>query len=369
MPRMRTQAHPISDSERCRRHERPIPDPVASLHRKGGQTMRFSITALRLLFLGLALSLAGCNSSGAEKNDGNVVLRVGDQMHALKSLIDSAGEGEPQNYTIKWASFVGGPPIIAAQTGGSLDVGWMAETPLIFAQAAGSPVKVIAVSRSATPEGSPYALVVKKDSPIRSIRDLKGKSVAYMRGTVLHYMVARLLEDAGLSLNDVRSVQVTGFGSSLLDQDATDALTLTEPFLTQLLDAGKIRVLATGAAPNTPGFNYLVASDAALADPAKAEAIGDLVARAARATRWQRENVAAAAPALAKVYKIDAPLAEKMIERSPSRFSPIDPSIIAAHQSEADLFKKLGLIRNRLDAGKIFDARYHAQISKVENGQ
>ncbi|MFA7595636.1 MAG: ABC transporter substrate-binding protein [Novosphingobium sp.] len=331
--------------------------------------MRFFINPLRFLFLGLALSLAGCNSSQSSNDDSGVVLHVGDQLKGLKSLIDSAGEGEPRDYTIKWANFVGGPPIIAAQTGGSIDVGWMAETPLIFAQAAGSPVRVVAVSTSAKPDGSAYALVVKPNSPIRSIADLKGKSVAYMRGTVLHYMVARLLEDAGLSLHDVRSVQVTGFGSSLLDQDVADALTLTEPYLTQLLEAGKIRVLATGAPPATPGFNYLVASDAALADPVKAKAIGDLVARAARATRWQRENVAQAAPDLATVYRIEPRIAEKMIERSPSRYAPIGPSIIAAHQSEADLFHKLGLIRTRLDASKIFDPRYDALIAQVENDQ
>jgi sulfonate transport system substrate-binding protein len=245
----------------------------------------------------------------------------------------------------------------------------MAETPLIFAQAAGSPVKVVAVSTSAKPDGSAYALVVKTNSPIRSIADLKGKSVAYMRGTVLHYMVARLLEDAGLSLHDVRSVQVTGFGSSQLDQNVADALTLTEPYLTQLLEAGKIRVLATGSPPATPGFNYLVASDAALADPINAKAIGYLEARAARATRWQRENVAQAAPDLAKVYRIEPRIAEKMIERSPSRYAPIGPSIIAAHQAEADLFHKLGLIRTRLDESKIFDPRYDALIAQVENDQ
>jgi len=343
--------------------QRPLP-PHAE-----GKPMGSFVNALRFLFLGLALSLAGCSSPSPGDSGSGVVLRVGDQLQGLKSLLDGAGEGEPKGYTIKWANFVSGPPIIAAQTGGSLDVGWMAETPLIFAQAAGSPVKVVAVSTSAKPDGSAYALVVKANSRIRSIADLKGKSVAYMRGTVLHYMVARLLEDAGLSLHDVRSVQVTGFGSSLLDQNATDALTLTEPYLTQLLEARKIRVLATGAPPATPGFIYLVASDAALADPAKAKAIGDLVARAARATRWQRENVVKAAPHLAKVYKIEPDIAEKMIERSPSRYAPIDPSIVAAHQSEADLFHKLGLIRTRLDASKIFDPRYDAQIAQVENGQ
>ncbi|KGB56948.1 Aliphatic sulfonate ABC transporter periplasmic ligand-binding protein [Sphingopyxis sp. LC81] len=327
--------------------------------------MKLSLTPFRTLAAGAFLSLAAC---GAAPDSGKT-LKIGDQLHALKSSLDVSGEGAPTGYKIEWANFVGGPPIIAAQTGGSLDVGWMAETPLIFAQAAGSPVKVVAVSKTVAGGGSPYALVVKPDSPIRSIADLKGKSVSFMKGTVLHYFVARLLDKQGLSLKDIKTVQATGFGTGLLDKGSADAITIGEPYLTQALDAGKVRVLASGAPPNTPGFFYLVASDAALADPVKAKAIGDLVARAARATRWQRENPAKAAPALAKRYNVDAAVAEKIITRAPASYAPIDDAIIAAHQDEADLFFKEGLIRKKLDAAQIFDKRYDDIVAAQESAK
>jgi sulfonate transport system substrate-binding protein len=324
--------------------------------------MKLSLSPLRTLVAGAFLSLAACGGAP----DSGTTLKIGDQLHALQSSLEVAGEGQPAGYKIEWANFVGGPPIIAAQTGGSLDVGWMAETPLIFAQAAGSPVKVVAVSKTVAGGGSPYALVVKPDSPIRSVADLKGKSVSFMKGTVLHYFVARLLDKQGLSLKDIKTVQATGFGTGLLDKGSADAITIGEPYLTQALDAGKVRVLASGAPPNTPGFFYLVASDAALADPVKAKAIGDLVARTARATRWQRENIAKAAPALAKRYHVDAKTAEKILRRTPAGYAPIDDAIVAAHQDEADLFVKEGLIRKKLDASKIFDKRYDAIVAAQE---
>ena len=323
--------------------------------------MKLSLIPLRAFAAGALLSLAACGGPA----DSGTTLKIGDQLHALKSSLDVSGEGQPTDYKIEWANFVGGPPIIAAQTGGSLDVGWMAETPLIFAQAAGSPVKVVAVSKTVAGGGSPYALVVKPNSPIRSIADLKGKSVSFMKGTVLHYFVARLLDKQGLSLKDITQVQATSFGTGLLDKDAADAVILTEPFLTELEQAGKIRILATGA-DYTPGFNYLVASEAALADPAKAKAIGDLVARAARAQRWQREHVKEAAPALAKQYNVSATVAERILERSPSRYTPIDDVVIAKHQAEADLFLKEGLIRKKLDVGTIFDKRYNGIAAAQE---
>ncbi|WP_077146963.1 aliphatic sulfonate ABC transporter substrate-binding protein [Sphingopyxis sp. KK2] len=327
--------------------------------------MKLSLSPLRALAAGVLLTLAACGGSGAD----GTTIKVADQLHALKSSLDAAGQSEPSDYKLEWANFVGGPPIIAAQTGGSIDVGWMAETPLIFAQAAGSPVKVVAVSRTVDGGGSPYALVVKPDSPIRSIADLKGKSVSFMKGTVLHYFVAGLLEKQGLSLRDIKQIQAQGFGTGLLDKGSADAITIGEPYLTQALEAKKVRVLASGAPPNTPGFFYLVASDAALADPAKAKAIGDLVRRAALATKWQRENIEKAAPALAKRYNVDAKTAEAILRRTPSRYSPITPAIIAAHQDEADLFFKEGLVRQKLDAGKIFDNRYDAVIAGVETGE
>ena len=66
-----------------------------------------------------------------------------------------------------------------------------------------------------------------------------------------------------------------------------------------------------------------------------------------------------AAPALAKQYNVSAAIAERIIERSPSRYTPIDADVIAEHQAEADLFLKEGLIRKKLDAAAIFDKRYN----------
>ena len=312
-----------------------------------------------------ALLLAGCGNSGS---DDAPSLRVADQLNAMQSVLTAASENEPQGYTIQWSNFIGGPTVIAAQTGGSVDLGWMAETPLVFAQAAGSPVKVVAVAKGTRDDSSNVALVVGANSPIRTIADLRGKKVGYMPGTITQYLVVKVLDEAGLKPDDVTAVRATSLSTATLDGSLVDAFVTAEPQLTQGLASGKLRVLAYGGQPRTPGFNYLVASDEALADPKRAALIGEFVTTMARATKWQRENVEKAAPVTAKTYKVTPEVAEQILRRTPTRYTPIDASIIAAHQEEADLFHKLGVIRTRIDATKLFDDRYNHLVAQVESG-
>lgn len=318
---------------------------------------------LSLALLAAGLFLAGCSKSADEDLP---TLHVADQLHAVQSVLKAAGEDQPEGYRIQWSNFVGGPGVIAAQTGGSVDVGWMAETPLVFAQAAGSPVKVVAVSRGVRSNSSNVALVVAASSPIRSAADLKGKKVGYAPGTIAQYLVARALEEEGLSLKDVEHVRIASFNTASLD-GTIDAVVTAEPVLSKSLAEGKLRVLAYGGQPLTPGFGYLVASNGALADPKRSELIGDFAVRVARAVRWQRENIDKAAQTAAKTYNVTPEIAADILERTPTRYAPIDAAVVAEHQKEADLFHRLGLIRSRVDAAKLFDNRYDTLIAEAES--
>ncbi|MCC5643010.1 ABC transporter substrate-binding protein [Nostoc sp. CHAB 5824] len=58
-----------------------------------------------------------------------------------------------------------------------------------------------------TGEGS--AIIVLKDSPIKTLADIKGKKVAYSRGTAQTFFVVKALEQAGLTISDIQSVNLT----------------------------------------------------------------------------------------------------------------------------------------------------------------
>jgi sulfonate transport system substrate-binding protein len=316
------------------------------------------------LLLGVFLLLSGCDG---HSKSGPIVLRVGDQLHMLETLLKAAGEDKPgDGYSVEWSNFVGGPAVIAAQTGGSVDLGWMYETPLVFAQAAGSPIKVIAAARPVRPGTSPVALVVALRSPIHDVADLRGRSVGFLPGTVTQYLVVRLLEQAGMTLSDIRPVTLSTLGSALLDNGTVDAAVTVDPYLSQMLADGKTRIVASGGEPLTPDLQYIVASNRVLADPSRDAALGDFIARVARSMRKRQEQPDAEAPVYAKALGFPVPIVEQYLKRAPARFTPIDGGVISAQQTLANTFFKLGLVSRQTDANQLFDHRYDGLVAKVE---
>ncbi len=287
-----------------------------------------------------------------------VTLHVGDQQSdsKLQLILRGSGEEAKAPYTIDWTVSQNGPVMIAAMTGGSVDVGKMSETPLVFAQAAGSPVRVVYAAKPADRATSSLAIVVNKDSKLKKIADLKGKKVGYSPGTVLQYLLANALDSVGLKLSDVQLVTATP-GVDLLASGDADAILSGDPSMSTNLEAGSTRILASGA-KYTPGFHYLVARKGALDDPKLSAAIGDFVKRVARAEKWFNEHPAAAAKLVATQSKLPVPVAKVVNTRAPLSYGPITPDVIAAQQEEADFFFAQGTIKAKLDAKALFDTRY-----------
>src|SRR5271166_6137299 len=139
-------------------------------------------------------SAAQPSASGTSIPPGTV-LRVGEQLKNLSTILALGGQDRNFPYQVQYSEFVGGPPMLQAFEGGSLDVGFIASTPLIFAQAAGQPVTAVAGWASA---GSPYALVSAPTvHSIRSWADLRGKRVAFQEGTALESALLEGLQSAG----------------------------------------------------------------------------------------------------------------------------------------------------------------------------
>ncbi|WP_437571421.1 glutathione S-transferase N-terminal domain-containing protein [Sorangium sp. So ce542] len=136
----------------------------------------------------LALSVAACSKAGDAPAAGEsaavdlatVTLRIGEQTGIVKSGLEAAGQLEGVPYTIEWATFTAGPPLLEAINADAVDIGAVGDTPPIFAQAAGAPIRIVAVTRN-RPEYK--AILVPKGSSVRALRELKGKKVAVAKGS------------------------------------------------------------------------------------------------------------------------------------------------------------------------------------------
>ncbi|AYG69637.1 MULTISPECIES: aliphatic sulfonate ABC transporter substrate-binding protein [unclassified Rhizobium] len=103
---------------------------------------------------------------------------------------------------IRWVQSTGSNKALEFLNAGSIDFGSTAGAAALIARVNGNPVKSIYVY--SRPEWT--ALVTRADSPISTVQDLKGKTIAVTRGTDPHIFLVRALADAGLKQSDVKLV-------------------------------------------------------------------------------------------------------------------------------------------------------------------
>ncbi|GAB3672776.1 ABC transporter substrate-binding protein [Actinocorallia lasiicapitis] len=311
----------------------------------------------------VALTAAACSgkSDSPSSTDGAVTLRVGvlGTANTQEALLKAAGQldGLP-GYKIEWSLFPAGPQLVEAEKAGAVDIGLTATTPAIFAQAAGTPIKIVAAYQLKDATKSAQAILVPKDSPIKSVAELKGKKVALTNGTILQYLTIKALGKNGLGYKDITPVDlpVTDAFAAFKRGDV-DAWTTIDPYVTQAVAQTGARVLVSGAGLQVDGWVQL-ARQKALDDPKTAEAIADYVKRINTAQVWQQSNLDTWAGTYATLNKIPEPLAKQLLINSGYVPVKIDQTVIAAQQNQADAYQGLGLLPKKLNVAAEFDNRF-----------
>ncbi|HZT55580.1 MAG TPA: PhnD/SsuA/transferrin family substrate-binding protein, partial [Burkholderiaceae bacterium] len=155
----------------------------------------------RLLQIGAATALLG-RAAFARAAETPAQLRIGFQKSAVNLVIlkqQGALEKRFPGARVSWIEFPAGPQLLEALAVGSLDFGLTGDSPPVFAQAAGKDLLYVGAE---PPKPLSSAILVKPDSPLRTLADLKGKRVAFQKGSSAHYLTVRAIEKAGLQWND-----------------------------------------------------------------------------------------------------------------------------------------------------------------------
>ncbi len=301
----------------------------------------------RLFSIALAATFAVPLLNAAPAAASDKVIRIGYQKYGTLVLLKGKGLLEKKleqiGYTVTWAEFPAGPQLLEALNVGAVDFGTTGETPPIFAQAAGAPLVYVAHEPPA-PRGE--AILVPKGSPIQNVADLKGKTVALNKGSNVHFLLVKALEEAGLKYSDIKtSFLPPADARAAFEQGAVDAWVIWDPFQAAAELAIEARELRNGEGIVPNHQFYLGAKPFVDGHP---EAVDTVIAAVAEIDEWTKANPAAAAAELAPSVGIPADVLAVALARQSYGVKALDDSIVKQQQAIADTFFDLGLIPNRI---------------------
>ena len=310
--------------------------------------MRWFKRLIAVAVLSMSTVLAGVGASyGQDK-----VVRIGFQKYGKLVLLKSKGSLEPKlkalGYSVTWIEFPSGPPLLEAINVGAVDFGNTGESPPIFAQAAGAPIRYVAYEPPA-PTGE--AILIPKDSPLKSVADLRGKKVALNKGANVHYLLVKALEKAGVKYSDITPVFLApGDARAAFERGSVDAWAIWDPFQAAAEAATQAKTLADGTDTVANHQFYLSSQKFLESDPRILDAI---LAGLREVDEWAKTDIRAVAEQLSPSVGLPVSVLEVALKRQAYGIKPIDAQVIAEQQKLADTFLALGLIPKAITVSEV----------------
>ena len=291
------------------------------------------------------MMLTGCSKDQAKET---ITLNIGFQKYGILPIVKERGDLEKalqaQGVNIKWVEFPAGPQLLEGLNVGSVVLGEAGEAPPLFAQAANSNLVYVA-NQPAAPKAE--ALVVPKDSGIKTVADLKGKRVALNKGSNVHYLLLKVLEANHLTLNDIEVIYLPPSDARAdFEKGAVDAWVIWDPFFAAAEQQIGARVLATGEKLVSNHQFYLADLKFAEANP---KIIQTVVKELNLSTQWVASHQDEAAKLLEKPTGLDFNILKSSISRMGFGVQSISPAVISEQQRVADAFYEQKLIPNKLN--------------------
>lgn len=247
---------------------------------------------------------------------------------------------------VTWHEFASGLPLLEALNVGAIDLSAdVADTVPIFALAAGAQLTYIAQE---APSPSAQAILVKADSPIKTVADLKGKRVGFAKAAGAHYLLLAALNKHGLSLKDVQPAYVApADGRAAFERGSIDAWVIWDPFLSAVERQSATRVLADGRNLADYQRYYLAATKFVTLRP---DVVKDVVDALQRTGKWVKQSPRQAAALLSPVWGLDAATIEQANSHRSYEVRAVVPEHLGEQQKIADAFLAEGLLPKKVNA-------------------
>ncbi|MFO1105104.1 MAG: aliphatic sulfonate ABC transporter substrate-binding protein [Amaricoccus sp.] len=282
-------------------------------------------------------------------------LRIGWQKNGVLALAKSQQALEKRfadrGLAISWAEFSSGPPLLEALGAGALDFGPTGDVPPLFAQAAGGNLLYVG-TYTGSPAGS--AILVHKDAPIQTIADLKGKTLAFKRGSSAHNFVVKALRSAGLTPDDVKAADLAPPDAlAAFRSGAIDAWAIWDPYFAVAEADPATRVLTT-AEGIVPSWSYFLGNgDFTKGNP---DLVLDILNELATVGKAAQGNLDVTVPALSAITGVPEATTRVVLTRPGfdlGHVGPVGAEAQAYQQALADEFHGLGILPKALTISDI----------------
>jgi sulfonate transport system substrate-binding protein len=252
----------------------------------------------------------------------------------------------PLGVKVSWHEFASGLPLLEALNVGAVDLSAdVADTVPVFAQAAGARFTYLAQE---APSPSAQAIVVRADSPLKSVADLKGKRVAVTKAAGSHYLLIAALEKAGLKFNDVAASYLTpADGRAAFERGSVDAWVAWDPFLAGVQRQSQVRILADGR--NVADYQRYYLASSAFAD-AHPEVLAIVFEQLRKTGRWVKQYPKEAAQLLAPAWGLDVATVELANSRRSYEVRTVVAEQLNEQQRIADVFLAERLLPRKVNA-------------------
>ncbi|MDQ0884755.1 sulfonate ABC transporter substrate-binding protein [Peribacillus sp. V2I11] len=308
---------------------------------------------ITVLLVGL-LAACGAEESSSKSSDAKeTVVKIGYQKGNTLNILKARGtlekRLEKENIKVEWSEFPIGTALLEGLNTGAIDFGHASDANGVFSQASGKTSVYVA---SDTPYPKGVALVVKDNSPIKTVKDFKGKKIGVTKGGNMHYLLVKALEKEGLSIDDVKPIYYkdAAEGRVAFESGEIDVIGTWDPFLAVLESSTSTRTIVNGENLTQNRTFYFVSEKFVNNNPNTIKIILDELQKS---DEWANTHTKEVATILSKELKLDAKPLEVANGRREFGVLSIDEEAVKAQQNLADTFYDLKLFPDPIDIKKV----------------
>jgi sulfonate transport system substrate-binding protein len=287
------------------------------------------------------------SSSSAGLETVTIGYQAGDPISISKARGVLVKKMKAKGYRVVFKEFQNGAAEMEAMSSGTIDYARVGDTPPVTAAAGGTKLTIVAAG-SSKKNGS--GLVVKKNSGITSIKDLKGKKIAYTSNTSSQYMVLKVLKKAGLSTKDVKLMDMSQSSAAVaFAKGKVDVWANWDPSTAQAELQYNGYMLVNGSQVGVNNRDLLISGNYATNHTDVSDL---LVSYLSDDMDWANTHKTKLIKMMAKDLKLSTKVVARQVNRRTFSFGKMTTAYTEEEQAIADLLYQEGIIKNQVTMSK-----------------